>query len=193
MKAKKLLLFTMLAALGTSAQAQIVSSQSNQVIVTQEVKPKKPRKPIIGYAKLGAAYDICSEEGASSSNIGYEVGLGLKSPIGNEGAFWGIEAGGTSNRYLNKYEWESSFSLYGTPYVGWQFPNGTEQFFAPFIGPFVCYGTDNLANADWRAGLSLGANYWFSKHLAVGVNYKVDLLNEITPMHKIVLGLSIGF
>ena len=39
MRAKKLISIALFAVLGTSAKAQIVSSQSNQVIVTQEVKP----------------------------------------------------------------------------------------------------------------------------------------------------------
>ncbi len=160
----------------------------------KEKKPKKPRKPINGYIKVGPSFDLCHWKETSSS-FGYEVALGLKQPISHQGAYWGIEAGGMSNRYLTyRYDWESSISLFGVPYIGWNFESKENLSLAPYFGPFVCYGTNNLSNANWRAGLSFGTNLWINNQFAIGLNYKVDLLDDTRGvLHKITLGISYSF
>lgn len=193
MRTKKLIAVVLLAAIGTTAQAQIVSSQSQQVVVTQEIKPEKPKTPHIvkAYIKAGAGVDMCS----SYSEFGYELDLGLKGNIGQQGAYWGAELGAMSaihTHYIpafHSYEKKSNFSIQLNPLVGWDFSVGGTTTFSPFIGPWVSYG---FHEEDVRAGASGGFNFWFDKKYAIGINYKRDVTDS-HYFHKIVVGGIITF
>lgn len=200
MKTKKLIAVALLAAIGTTAQAQIVSSQSQQVIVTQEVKPKKPKKPhyVKAYIKAGVGVDMYERHG-SNSEFGYELDFGVKGNIGQQGAYWGAELGAMSAIHTHSnwdyssdhsyYENESNFSIQLNPLVGWDFSVGGTTTFSPFIGPWVSYG---FHEEEVRAGVSGGFNFWFDRKYAIGINYKRDVTDD-NYFHKIVVGGIITF
>lgn len=192
-RTKKLIAVALLAAIGTTAQAQIVSSQSEQVVVTQEVEPVKPKTPIkySYYVKGCVSMDFLTlkESGVKefeTSCIGYELVFGLTNAAYSKGLVWGIELGGMSNlNYHNYYferdgggyESESDFSLQASPYLGLKIKNKHVSI-SPYLGPFVCYGADNLSSAQWRAGISAGFNAWLSMQWAIGLNFKKDLWED---------------
>jgi len=188
MRAKKLILFVLLATLGTSAQAQIVSSQSNQVIVTQEVKPEKPKKPWNGkfYAKVELGSDLytsADKNGDYGSALGYEAEIGLRSPIGKAGAIWGAEVGVMSTLADNLDYWygkgeESGNAVFASPYIGWRLGIGSNTSIVPYIGPYFKMPID-IEDGDFRVGPSAGLELWFNK-IAIGANYKWDDDNSKT-------------
>ena len=200
MRAKKLIAIAMLAAIGTTAQAQIVSSRSDRVIVTEVSKPKKPKKPhyLKAYVKAGIGVDMFYETYKSFSQFGYELDLGLKGNIGQQGAFWGTELGCMSGMkieddwkswYLGLVHSDSNFSLLFNPYAGWNFNIGGTTTLSPSIGPWVSYGFNE---EEFRAGVSLGVNFWFNRQFAVGVNYKRDVTDD-DYFHKIIVSGTITF
>lgn len=203
MKVKKLIAIVVLAALGTSARAQIVSSKSNQVIVTQQVKekkekkPKKPKKPTQWYGKVGISYDMNSDNhdyrgywDDQSDGIGAEAGLGLKQSIGRSGAYWGAEVGFMTalNEDPDSGEVKRDPSIYAIPYVGWEFEVNKTISIAPYIGPFVSYG---FMSTHSFVGATAGVNLWLNNKYAIGVNYKQSIGNP--QMMKISASLSIAF
>jgi len=99
MKAKKLILGVLLVVFGTSAQAQIVSSQSNRVVVTEQGKTVEPMKQRDSqwYVKAGISMDKLAGSGAdtddkfSDNSVGYDISFGFIKPTKVENMFWGAE------------------------------------------------------------------------------------------------------
>ena len=197
MKAKKLFVAAVLAVLGTSAQAQIVSSRSNQVVVT-ETPVVKEKKPILWYGKAGVSYDMNANNQEDyrgywddqDDGLGFEVGIGLKQALGNNGAYWGAEVGFMTalTEDPDSGDVKKDPSVYAIPYVGWEFKTTESISIAPYIGPFISYGFENTSI---YAGASVGLNVWFNNKYAIGAGYK--LLFDDALFHKISVDFSIAF
>ncbi len=200
MRAKKLISIALLAALGTSTQAQIVSSRSDQVIVTQQLKEKKPKKPWLcqWYLKAGVSLDK-SEEYVKETKMGYLLLAGLKSPIGQQGAFWGIEAGGISSTYEDFFSKHgpvvSNISAIANPYLGWNIDISNQTSIAPHVGPYISYPFDGHPDRSILLGIGIGANVWFSRNIGIGISYHRDVAeNDWTDKtSKIGLNLLYAF
>ena len=166
------------------------------MVVTQEIKPEKPKTPHIvkAYIKAGAGVDMLKLD-ENNSKFGYELDFGLKGNIGQQGAYWGAELGAMSGfraHYKNarhSYVKDSEFFIQLNPFVGWDFSVGGTTTFSPFIGPNASYGFDHK---EFGAGVSGGFNFWFDRKYAVGINYKRDVTDD-NYFHKIVVGGIITF
>lgn len=189
----------LLVALGTTAQAQIVSSQSQQVVVTQEVKPEKPKKPKKPwvhqwYVKGGIALDK-SEEYEKDTKFGYELLVGLKNPIGKQGAYWGVETGGMSTTYEDYYSHHgpvvSTIAAVANPYCGWNFDISNQTSIAPYCGPYLSYAFDGHSDRGALLGVCIGTNVWFSKNIGFGVSYHRDLVGNDYSDKTSKIGLNI--
>lgn len=207
MKTRKLIVIALFSAFGISAEAQIVSSQSNQVIVTQEVKPQKPKTPWSGkwYLKAGVSMDIyawdnyyADYDDLKNSGVGYKAGVGVKCPIGHNGAYWGAEAGIMSTLCEDPdsgkiADAKKDASLYAIPHVGWAFEASRNFYVAPYVGPYISYG---FAEGTPQYGVSGGVDFWFNEKFAIGANYTRDLriegYSDSDYFHKIEVGVKIG-
>ena len=145
MRAKKLISIAMLAAIGISAQAQIVSSRSDQVIVTQQIrekKPKKPKKPrtFNWNLRLGYSFDSMTGGDDLSGVSGFDASFGISKPFGSNGLFWGVEAGAmTYGACMDDYDPTRCIGICVTPRIGLKFPIGKEVSFNIYGGPYIGY------------------------------------------------------
>ena len=142
MRAKKLISIALLAALGISAQAQIVSSRSDQVIVTQQIKEKKPKKPrtFKWNLRLGYSFDSMTGGDDLSGASGFDASFGISKPFGNNGMFWGVEAGAMSyGACMDDYDPTRCIGICATPRIGIKFPIGKEASFNLYGGPYIGY------------------------------------------------------
>lgn len=177
MNVKKILTLVVLTAFGLSSHAQIVSSESENVY---RIKTKKP-KTFIFYVKAGIGSELTEADASANHPTEYsensftaEADFGFKHNIGGKDFYWGAEAGIMSSQYLHydgdHVETENSLPLAITPLIGYDFKVGESTTISPFIGPSIgIIGFD-----DGFYGVSVGANIWFNKKWAIGLNYKWD-------------------
>ena len=160
MKAKKLLLIVLFAVLGTSAQSQIVSSRSDQVIVTEQVKEKMPKKPITFKWNLRVGYSFDMMMGANdlSSTSGFDGSLGIRMPFGKKNLFWGVEAGFmTYGAYWKELNTSCIIPVtYLNPHIGITFPVGQKKSFNLYGGPYVSY---RCSQRSWYKEYEFNDNY----------------------------------
>ncbi len=184
MNVKKIVTLIVLAAFGISSQAQVVSSESENLFVIKTKKPKKPKKFML-YVKAGIGPDMLSVTPEYSENVdiregrfGYEVDFGIKHKIGAKGFYWGAELGALSSIDLDEsypdgtisYDTDTKqvISLLFTPLIGYDINAGESTTISPYIGPSIGL-VDFEKGID---GLSVGANIWFNQKWALGINYK---------------------
>lgn len=173
MRAKKLISFVLLATLGTSAQAQIVSSRSDQRIVTIEqapVKEKKPkeRKPIKCYVEVGPSLDVLN-----GNHLGYDLSLAFRQPFGNDSFFWGIKFGGMSRSYDDNKDSGSVLSINGSPIMGCNVDASKTISVAPFIGPYISYDLGKMNETQaLDLGFTAGLNIWINNKYSLGLQFR---------------------
>lgn len=197
MKTKKLVVAAVLAVLGTSAQAQIVSSRSNQVVVTETpvVKEKKPKKPRTFKWNLRAGYSFDSMIGGHdlSGCSGFDASFGISKPFGNNGLFWGVEAGAmTYGACIKDDDASSCLGVDILPRIGIKIPLANEMALSIYGGPYVGYDIDGVysqtSTTSWDSGYytdGQGNQYSWSKRngqvlkirdfIDVGINLGVEL------------------
>ena len=223
MKTKKLIAIVVLAALGLSAQAQIVSSRSDQVIVTQQVKEKKPKKPkkprtFNWNLRLGYSLDNMTGGEGLSMTSGFDASFGISKSIGNNGLFWGVEAGVMSyGAYLK--EGDRSASCVGialSPRIGMSFPFTGDMTLNIYGGPcignrfgdkFFWWGPGSrqelVITERFDAGVNVGAELLVSKSFFFDLHVKKgftkageiwgDQYRERVSSLKIVAGIGFQF
>lgn len=194
MRAKKLISIALLAALGTSAQAQIVSSRSDQVIVTQQIKEKKPKKPrtFKWNIRLGYSFDSMTGGENLSGASGFDASFGISKTFGSNGMFWGIEAGAmTYGACMEDYDPTRCISIGVNPRIGVKFPIGQETSFNLYGGPYISYrfgerdyhsiySKDQVLDIEdgIGAGINIGAELFVSKNFFFDVHIKKDLVSS---------------
>lgn len=204
MNVKKILTLVVLTAFGLSSHAQIVSSESENVY---RIKTKKPNK-ILFYIKAGVGsnnpnYDINDGSGIeihdNESKFAPELAVGLRKNFRNSNIFGGAEIGGVTTTswdekygdYGIKYEKESDLIAFANPYIGVDFKIGETTTLSPHIGPSLGL---YIHEGEFATGFAIGANIWFNKKFAIGLDYKYynDLdthsrVNEKLYSHSILL------
>lgn len=209
MRTKKLISVALLAAIGTTAQAQIVSSQSEQVIVTQEVKPEKPKKPKTPrtykwYFKAGASLDdLIGSQNVGGMTIGYDVSLGILKPTNNEDLLWGLELGVMS---MGSDDLSRKNAINFSPFIGYNIIDNGSLKIAPYIGPYASYTLGSWGHGHvyrWGGGINVGVGVWLSKSFCFDLHFKRALSysvkdipyynNEGCFSQKIVLGVGLAF
>lgn len=151
MKTKKLIAIVVLAALGLSAQAQIVSSRSDQVVVTQQVKEKKPKKPrtFNWNIRLGYSMDYLTGGEELSMASGFDASFGISKSIGSDGLFWGIEAGAmTHGACMEDSNPTRSIGVNLTPRIGVRIPFVGDVALNIYGGPYVGYRFHESSRRD---------------------------------------------
>ena len=221
MKAKKLIAIVVLVAFGASAQAQIVSSRSDQVIVHQPVKVKKPRtfqwniRAGYSFDNMTGGYDVLGTSG-------FDASFGISKPFSNSNLFWGVEAGIMSHGA--RMEDSDVTRSYGTdlaPRIGIKIPFAKDialniygglhagYIFAHDWKYISYYNTDALGNEHYHSlsiygktdiGLNLGAELFVSKNFFFDLHVKKGFMSlgenhdkeDLFPL-KIVLGIGVQF
>ena len=168
---RNFIVILILSAIAQMSFAQIVSSRSEDIVVTEQVKPKKPKTPrnFDFYIKAGVAMEKVTSPIDMSFKVGYDVDFGFMKPMGNDGAYWGMEAGVMSYSYLDGYGYTYSkmTAIVASPFVfGWHFKVNDNMTVSPFIAPFADY---TIENAGWDFGLTAGAHLWFNKKVGLGL------------------------
>ena len=142
MKTKKIITFALLAVFTLSAQAQIVSSRSAQVV---EIPKEKTPRTFMWTARAGYSFDTMTGADDISGMTGFDGGFGFTHYLGenNEsGLFWGLEAHGTSFNANYEFAGEKLFAIgvVGVPRIGYKIaiPN-TKFAVAPYVGAYVGY------------------------------------------------------
>lgn len=207
MKAKKLILGALLVVFGTSAQAQIVSSQSNRVVVTEQGKTVEPMKPrdYKWYLKAGVSQDkLAGFEKLTDSSVGYDVSFGFIKPTQKENLFWGAEFGLMSiggkkvtfkSDNINDFKKQTAISL--SAYVGYDIASIESVRISPYIGPYLSYtltkceensgsnasGTPiywvSNENTKFSGGVNVGVGFWISDNFSVDIHFRRALLKNI--------------
>lgn len=175
---RKFFLFLFMTAIAQMSFAQIVSSRSEDIVITEQVKPKKPKTPrnFDFYVKAGVAMEKVTSPIDMSFKVGYDVDFGFMKPIGENGAYWGMEAGVMSYSYLDGwsgYSYSKMTAIVASPFVfGWHFKASDNITISPFVSPFFDY---TIENAGWDFGLTAGANLWINKKIGLGLYVRKGL------------------
>lgn len=180
MRAKKLFSIALLTAIGTTAQAQIVSSRSDQVIVTQQIKEKKPKEPrtIKWNLRLGYSFDSMTGGDDLSGVSGFDASFGISKTFGSNGMFWGIEAGAmTYGACMEDYDPTRCISIGVNPRIGVKFPIGQETSFNLYGGPYISYrfGAFEYKNLYNNLGYSMGQKLEIGDGIGAGINIGAEL------------------
>ena len=218
MRVKKLISIALFTAIGTTSQAQIVSSQSNQVIVTEQVKPKKPKKPrnFQWYLKAGVSIDdLAGAKGVGGSSVGYDASFGFIKPTTTEKLFWGSELGimsiGCESAYLDVTK-QHAISV--TPFIGYDIANYGNFKISPYIGPYLSYTLNTFEDyydgngwigkdSKLSGGINVGVGFWIGKNFSFDIHFRRALLKNMKGNYhnedysafsqKIVLGVGFAF
>lgn len=144
MRTKKLLFFLLLAAFGTMAQAQIVSSRSDQLVVTEVVKPRTLKWNV----RAGYSFDTMTGADGIKSASGFDASFGISKPFSSNGLFWGIEVGAMSYNAALEGEANNEGDDHGpaftvgftlAPRIGFKIPIADEMALALYVGPYGAY------------------------------------------------------
>lgn len=218
MRVKELISIALFAALGTSAQAQIVSSQSQQVVVTDTVKPEKPKMPRSFKWNIKAGFSLDNLNGTDEATWevtpGFDVDFGLL--LNDNGLLYGASMGIMSHGSHMKdvfggYQ-NATFRSYGIvidPIIGYSFPITNAVSIAPYVGPFVGYQLKGSREYDGKehfrigghfdAGINVGLDCYLNKNLYVDFHYKRsfsssgEIWYKKTYSNKLVLGIGYLF
>ena len=201
MKAKKLISIVLLAVLGSSTQAQIVSSIGDQVIVTEQVKEKKPKKPRTFKWNIRAGYSFDRMTGGKGLGFtsGFDGSFGISKPFRYERLFWGVEAGymtyGTSLKNNTKY---IKSVISANPRIGIRFPIGQKMSLNLYGGPYLGYrfggyyaGATDMdmylfdydyayrvsGNDGFDLGINIGAEFFVTKNIFFDLHIKKNFFD----------------
>lgn len=141
---KKMFISMLLMAVLSPVSAQIVSSQSERVIVTKEPKVKKEKKPrtVKFLVKGGIGGDF--EE---DNLFGYEASFGIAMPVGKKGLLWMPEIGFMSrghNSFIDLSGYKETSGKIFTPQIspinfGWKLRMNKNVSFLPVVGLYAGY------------------------------------------------------
>lgn len=222
MKAKKFIVIAVLAAMGTYAQAQIVSSRSNQVIVHEVEKEPKPKKPrtIKWNIRAGYSYDYMTGGVDLSGRSGLDVSFGISKPFSDNGLFWGVEAGIMTYGAQMDIGGTLSWVIDLNPRIGIDFPLSKNLDLDIYFGPYIGFLPDGKGDYYQESssyhrplhtdegidiGINLGAelfisrNFFFDLHIKKGFMDSGKLLihdasiNKKIKSFKFVLGIGYQF
>lgn len=223
MKTKKLILGALLVVLGTSSQAQIVSSQSNRVIVTEQGKPVEPIKPRDSqwYVKAGLSMDkLAGAEKFSATSVGYDVSFGFIRPTTTNNLFWGAEFGVMSiggKTETGYFKMKNQHAITISPFIGYDIASIESVRISPYIGPYLSYALNKceeetggsynkwISNKDSKlsGGVNVGVGFWIFDKYCVDVHFKRALLKNMEGYYyggdfdafsqKVVFGLGMAF
>ena len=208
----KLITLALLAVFGIPTQAQIVSSQSNQVIVYEkpkEPKIKKPRKPRNFKWNIRAGYSIDIVRGEYHDQYlkydnasGFDVSFGIVKDFNTPNLLWGVDLGVMSHTYDCKWEGSITIETDLSPYIGYNIAINNNFSVVPYIGPYIGYQIGRH-NTDFKAtfayGFNVGAELFVSKGFYFDVHYKHGFNNFIDGYYekhkpsKIVFGVGYQF
>lgn len=190
MKTKNIISLALFVAIGMTGQAQIVSSRSDQMIVTKEVKvkEKKPRTPWNAkwFLKTGCSLDNMVNANCLSSIIGYDISFGFVHPMKNNinlGGEIGIMSFGTK---LDNVGNAKGLDLFISPNISTKILFLEKMTISPFIGPYISYAlkSENIKDYNgnyWQGvflrkvfdyGINIGAYVGLSKNWFLDVHYK---------------------
>lgn len=203
---KKTLFITlvMFASFGASVQAQIVSSQSNQVIVHEVIKPKiiKPKKPRSFRWNIRAGYSIDNMNHQYTDNTnGYDFSVGIVKDFEIPNLLWGVDLGLMSHSIKNKGKIVSTSEIDISPYIGYIIPIRDNVSVVPYVGPYFGYQWGfSYFDATFAYGVNAGIEFFITKGLYVDFHYKQGLNSsyddgkyEDLKASKIVFGLGYQF
>ena len=190
MKAKKLIAVVVLIAFGASAQAQIVSSRSDQVIVHQPVKVKKPRT-FKWNIRAGYSFDNMIGGHDLSGISGFDASFGISKPFSSNGLFWGIEAGAmTYGARMEDSDATSCIGINITPRIGINLPFAKEMALNIYAGPYVVYDfgaeefrdiyymyseyTDSPGDWQYRSQDTYQGLHLCDENIDVGINLGIE-------------------
>lgn len=178
MKAKKLIAIVVLVAFGASAQAQIVSSRSDQVIVHQPVKVKKPRT-FKWNIRAGYSFDNMIGGHDLSGISGFDASFGISKPFSSNGLFWGIEAGAmTYGARMEDSDATSCIGINLTPRIGIKIPFAKDIALNIYGGPYIGFGFDGAREHSYKTDAQ-GYEYYQSISIYgdfdIGLNLGVEL------------------
>ena len=167
---KKTILIAALALVGMTATAQIVTS--NSTIVTKTEEPKKPSNTR-WFVKAGLAFDNLYGDDADDidSKTGYDFRMGFIKPMGDIGAYWGMDWGIMSRGYNydepfrvnhgSYYSYEDitaqqrMMAIQFTPFTfGWLIPVGDIIEIDPHIGLYFSYDVTGSFDYDTDYSIS---------------------------------------
>ncbi len=141
---KKMLILVLMMAVLSPVSAQIVSSQSERVIVTKEPKVKKKNKPrkVKFLVKGGIGGDF--EE---DNLFGYEASFGIAMPVGKKGLLWMPEIGFMSRghySFINLTGHKETGGKIFSPQIspinfGWKLRMNKNVSFLPVVGLYAGY------------------------------------------------------
>ncbi len=176
---KKFLFAALAFTFGMQAQAQIVTSTSKVIKYQQE--EKKPSSTT-WFVKAGLNSMNFSGDGADGTDggTGYNVTFGYQKPMGQDGAYWGMEFGmgsrGAEDMTAHNVQW-SPFTF------GWKIGLADKLYLDPHVGLYAALDysssidTDSDENFSWGdfadaldvdylpvdAGMNIGVALWYSK------------------------------
>ena len=209
MRTKHFILIVLLTVLETSAQAQIVSSRSDQVIVTHQIRVKEPKMPrtFKWNLRLGYSVDFMTAGHNLSGISGFDASFGVSKPFKNDKIFWGVEAGAmTYGACLKGYNPQRCNSICVNPRIGVKFPIAQKTSFNLYGGPYISYrfgesgGKFMEIGEGLGGGINIGAELFVSKNFFFDLHTKKDLIcsgecwyeYDIFSL-KIVLGIGVQF
>lgn len=134
---KKFLLTALIAVMGLSAQAQIVSSRTAMY--------EKAQRTFMWTARAGYSIDMNSGASGVTGGSGFDAGFGFTHFTNKQhkrsGLFWGFEATAMTNsaKYNKVNSRPFVIGIYGTPRIGYKFLFPNKMAIAPYGGFYVGY------------------------------------------------------
>ena len=200
---KKMFISMLLMAVLSPVSAQIVSSQSERVIVTKEPKVKKEKKPrtVKFLVKGGIGGDF--EE---DNLFGYEASFGIAMPVGKKGLLWMPEIGFMSrghNSFLRFSGYKETSGKIFSPQIspinfGWKLRMNKNVSFLPVVGLYAGYffgGSANFwdykqySNFDYNSvriyeksedgfdvGANIGLNFLIKERFLLGIQSRFGFM-----------------
>ena len=196
---RKYLLLAVFASIGIAAKAQIIGSETKDVVITRQEEPQKIKKPRRFRWNVRAGYSIDLFTGYSEwlgSTSGLDIGFGIVWPIGEGGLFFGAEVTGTSRRasVKNRKQTINAWGFSASPYIGIKLPVGKSASIAPYLGPYgSCawgsgYGERFYPDDSFVAmqidpeipdvGINVGVSFFFNKNFYMDVRCKKGFITS---------------
>lgn len=189
---KKFLLTALIAVMGLSAQAQIVSSRTAMY--------QKAQRTFMWTARAGYSIDMNSGASGVTGGSGFDTGFGFTHFVNKEhkrsGLFWGFEATAMTNSA--KYDKVNStpfiFGIYGTPRVGYKFLFPNKMAIAPYGGFYVGYMLEGKESKyDYQSYSVLVPTNTYGKYSSTSYKYYYQTTeNKIKAGECVTYGLNFG-
>lgn len=194
---KKMLTSVLLMVVLSPVSAQIVSSQSERVIVTKEPKVKKEKKPRTMKFMLKGGIGGDFEE---DNSFGYEASFGIAMPVGKKGALWMPEIGFMSrgrNSFIDLDGYKETGGKCFTLQVslinfGWKLRVNNDISFLPVVGLYGGYSFGRSDFFDWvykldnkeehsgdigfDIGANIGLNFLIKERFLLGIQSRFGFM-----------------